>query len=293
MPVTPALSTADLGNLNRAVVYVEDAETASFLGKLFTTVRTVMEFVPAGGFMGVATRLQEVRTRTPTVKAFGLVDRDYRPDRSAKWQLATTRTFQLKRHEIENYALDWVAIASLAAQQGQSSAAITPTAVESYACQIANDYLYTVACNSYLAELERVIYINKPHEMVVYPKPASTLTACEQKKTLLSLAAAINYLDQSKIVNLVRQKAPTALSLSGLTTSLNGHVTTFRAALNGGSPLWQEIYPGKEILRAIRCRWFAQMNDEDFLKEIARVQVASNRIPSDLDVIVKAIQSRI
>lgn len=278
------LSNSPLENIRRKTVYVEDNETASYLVKLFNDHASEVRFSVAGGCEGVKIRVAADNSNGSGMEVCGIVDRDYGPDCSSRWRDPRTKTFCLKRHEIENYALDWQALANVI---GQTS--VTSRDIEEYVRLIAADYIYAIASNRYLAELERTIRRKKPCEKTVYPKRVVDLSAVELERTLKDCDAAVRYIEQSEIVSYVRTEGLRAFEGEVIRQDISNLVDELRQALE--SEEWIEIFPGKELLKAVRCRWVESMSDEDLIKRVGEVQ--SDNPPSDLRDIIDAICSRI
>lgn len=278
------LSNSPLENIRRKTVYVEDVETASYLVKLFKDRSSELRFSVAGGCEGVMIRVAADNSNDSGMEVCGIVDRDYGPDRSSKWRNPRARTFCFKRHEIENYALDWQALANVI---GQTS--VTSRDIEEYVRLIATDYIYTIACNVYLADLERKIRCKKPCEKTVYPKRIENLSSVELGKILKDCDEAVRYIKQSDLVAYIQAEGRNSFIEDAIRLDICSIVSKLKLSLD--SEEWIEIFPGKELLRSVRCRWMPSMSDEDFIKRVGEAQ--SSNPPSDLKDIVDAIYSRI
>lgn len=276
-------SKSPLENIRRGTIYVEDIETASYLSKLFKDRTSEVRFSVAGGCEGVMIRVAADNSNNSGVLVCGIVDRDYGPDRSSKWGKPKTRTFYLKRHEIENYALDWQLLASVI-----DSGSVGHHDIEEFVRSIATDYIYTVACNMYLAELERTIRRKRPCEKTVYPKRIADLSAVERENVLKDCDETVRYIEQSEIVSYVQTEGRDALNGDAIRMKICDLVYKIKQSLESNE--WIDIFPGKELLKSIRCRWMASMSDEDFIKSIGDAQ--SKNPPSDLKTIIDKICSR-
>lgn len=72
----------------------------------------VLYHVPGGGAPGVENTLQEILTQTPVKRAFGIIDRDFRPEVDVEARLSdpNNHLFVWRRYAIENYLLEPSAI---------------------------------------------------------------------------------------------------------------------------------------------------------------------------------------
>ena len=265
-----------LNNAIRIPVFVEDDETKVYFENAFPELCISYEFIVASGTLGVASRIQEYSLKHHNSKAFGIRDRDYGDDDFPNWPNAKRCSFALRRHEIENYCLDWKAISSCASVR--LNVKVEGGDIEAFARGYAKGITCAVAYNSLISKLEKEIHSSVLQCVRIYSKPYESLSSEEADKTIRSIEDVRARLSKIK-----------AYAFSSVEDMLDTEIKRYMASLESGD--WLVLFPGKEILDAIRCRFFATSpNDDSLIRFVAQHQKANDCIAEDLtklkDVIV-------
>ena len=257
-----------LNNAIRIPIFVEDDETKVYFENAFTELCISHEFIVASGTFGVASRIQEYSQKHHNAKAFGVRDRDYGDDDSLNWCKAERCSFALRRHEIENYCLNWKFISLYASERLHIDVKMGD--IESFAKDYAKGIAYAVAYNSMISKLEKEVHCSVLQCVRIYSKPYESLSAVESDKTIRSIEDARARLFKIK-----------SHAFSFVEDMLDAEVARYMASLVSDD--WLVLFPGKEILDAIRCRFFASApSDDSLIRFVAQHQKADGSIAEDL-----------
>lgn len=280
MPEISYDASLPLTNAIRIPVFVEDEETMTYWENAFTDLLVTHEFVVASGSLGVSSRIQDHLRKHPDAFAFGIRDRDYDQDRHSDWCNPMSRSFVLRRHEIENYCLEWQAISEFARQRLNLHISSTDIAV--FAREYALEIVYAVAYNSLICKLEREVCCAAFKQVEIYAKRSAHLNETERSKTILSCEDAHARLLQIR-----------NFEFSTIDEKLNAEIDRYKEAIESAQNDWIVIFPGKEILAAIRCKFFARFpNDDSLIRFVAQYQRDNNSVPDDLKELKGIIVSR-
>ena len=269
-------------NSNKLRLYVEDPRTKDYFAELFYPNSKIM-YELAGGRQGVEPLVKASWQKDSGLsQAYGWIDRDFGDDNIANWEDPNTHLFCGTCHEIENYLLDWEAMANCDMNIGRTQASL-----ENVARNFANSILYHVVCCQVIYKLASLTYSNFPS----YP---------ELKQKISDFNEAINYLNnQFWIASNTNNQAydtitpiSTYCSLENLTSLAQTAEVELKRAL--ASAVWTKLFPGKEIFEFLCQTLFhgAEGKPQDFVKSIARYQRHNNRIPQELDLFMTELQSR-
>jgi hypothetical protein len=278
MPRDVARAALYRGTIN---LWVEDALTREYLSTLWNDPD--VSFLIGGGNDGVRAIIKDAEEAGfPNV--FGLTDRDFRPRSKLGWNdpTKTFRTFILPVHEIENYLLDPVALSkSLLNNRGLNSAAI-----QSLLQGAAGRLCWWAACRDVLAELNRRFRADFVRD------PPCTLASQVEAKSHICGASWFSKLGTE--VARMTQSDVDQLLADGYALAQN--------QLQDGT--WLEQFAGKEIFRDIGSRICDRTAlrgynptqsefDVALAKDVAKAQVNSSSVPSDLTDLLEALKSRI
>jgi len=269
--------------LYRGVInlWVEDSLTSEYLSTLWSDPD--VRFLVGGGNEGVQVVVKDAEEAGfPNV--FGLTDRDFRPSNKLGWNdpKKTFRTFVLPAHEIENYLLDPVALSkSLFNNRGLDSAAI-----QSLLEGAASRLCWWAACREVLAELRyrfRADFI---------PDPPCKLESQGDAKNHICGSPWF-----TKLGTEVARTTP-----ADVDQLLADGYAIAQSQLQDGT--WREQFAGKEIFRDIGSRICDRTSlhgynptksefDVALAKQLAKAQIDSSSVPSDLTDLREALRLRI
>jgi len=269
-------ATLPLHNAIRIPIFVEDEETKVYLENAFPNLLVSHEFISASGACGVLSRIQDYEQKHNKAKAFAIRDRDYGEDDSVNWARPNRRCFALRRHEIENYCIDSKAISAYASERlGQK---LAPDEIGAYVRRYANDIVYAVSYNSLVSKLEqRVCRVFK--HVSIYPKCNDALGDAEKLKTIISVEDAKDRISDIRFTGLE--------SLEG---ELTAEISIMNNALSSSDNVWLKLFPGKEILKAIRCRFFASSPcDDSMVRFVAIYQQKNDSVSEDLKSLMSVV----
>lgn len=272
-------TTLSLSHATRTPVFVEDTETAIYLENLFPELLTIAEFDVASGYFGVLSRIQDFELKHPGIKAFGIRDRDYRDCDTAKTDIPAKRNFLLDRFEIENYALEFEAIAAYAHDRLGKN--ISVDEISAFAEVYCSDIHYAVAYNKIISDLDVRMNRNVPEAARIYPKRYSSLSADERSHTVDSIDAGNLRFGDSSFAKLIENDDARKELCEASIGRFQRVADEYGAMLTTG--LWKVRFPGKEILSAIKCNLLdLPAKDQTLLRFVAEWQQSHSKRPEDL-----------
>ncbi len=132
-------------------LWVEDELTRVYLEALWPLVGSPITIKVGGGCNSIKALVQEHR-RQGRRNVFGLVDRDFRRPASTSWLTTADHVFVLPRLEMENYLLDWQAMAT--ASSPPRDATYFETRGRAYAQE---NLLWWMVCRKVLVQYYRLV----------------------------------------------------------------------------------------------------------------------------------------
>jgi len=274
---SPGVTTAPV------VLWVEDGLTGEYLLKLWQTHAKLFDVRVGGTCETIRAAVHDERT-ADNRRVFGVIDRDFRPSNHAQWANPDSgiEVFVPPVHEMENYLLDWDALAGCDENQKRHRRARADT--EARAQQEAGRMVWWMACRSVLAKYRDMLVGDYPHHPKVTDIP--------------DRAAAQAYIASSPWYSASFPNATTAIAPAGaLAADLGSAQTVHVGELNSGR--WVQTFSGKEIFRSIRGYLFnsgyasAEAMDTDLAKSVGEWQHANNCVPTDLVQLRDALKARV
>ena len=271
-------------------LYVEDEITRRYLNTLEPN-RKLVDICVVGGCERVFGCLED-DFRSGVKNSLGVVDRDF--DRQAKLGWRNTDTgksfYCLPAHEIENYLLDFDIIAEF------KCPGIDPKKPASHwravARTVAEGYLYSIAYNQVLADVQREYLTNYPKHIQLSSGPGSNFTANLPGEQIQTEASLVAKLQNEGWLATAGAHAGKLFAPDVLKQKAEDAVAYYQNLLNGADADWIRGFPGKEMYRAItNCM---SMSDEQWLdlaRFVAEQQRENGNVPKDMtDLLAKLSQ---
>ncbi|MCD6327075.1 hypothetical protein J7M28_05935 [bacterium] len=261
------------------IVWVEDALTEAYLNRLWEDNEIRILVAGCGPTVGAAT--------TDAHKAgakfvFGVRDRDFGKTNFTSWpnDSKQIRVFRPPRHEIENYLLDWEALAGCSENRRGRQAHDIEADVRKHA----------VSLNWWLATVRTLFDLSTELTRKFPGSPGQTKINTYQE-------AVVYILNQGNWHSHVCKLPETSLKNDKIESLLKSHKKQIDKASNGEE--WIKTFPGKELLGKasafIRTRpknVKKPTHDIDLAKAIAGWQVTNNQRPSDLMTLRQCLRQR-
>lgn len=267
------------------LLYVEDEITRRYLNVLIPSQK-IVDVRVVGGCQRVLGCLEN-DFRIGMKHSRGLVDRDF--DRNAKsgWQQTGNGVpyYCLPAHEIENYLLDFGVIAQFAAKYIITDADSPKDAGHwrAIARSIAEGYLYSVAYNQVLADVQREYQKGYPHHIKLMTGPGRNLGVTLSGEQIKTESDLLDKLEKDTWISSAVARATTLLGHDSLKQKATEAIAHYQSPLDGTESDWVRGFPGKEMFRAIANSM--SLTDEKWLDMahfIAAEQKAGSSIPQDI-----------
>lgn len=276
-----------LSQAYKAHLLLEDPRTYDYFSALFNADTSTVQMINVGGSVGVAglvTASWEKGSQS-SVHALGWKDRDFGRDNVLKWKNKGTHVFYGKMHEIENYMLDWKALAGCDLAIRYKKQAID---YRQEALKIAKGILYDTVCCDVLYSL----HFEYTQGFPPTPRKAKPKVVIGSRKDvedyLLSNAWISNR--PGSVIKIFSNKA--------LKKRIVEAEKRYQDALNSSKGNWRAIFPGKEIFEElIRSVYRGKKVDggsvsvSDMVKSIAEYQ-RRNGIPKELSKFMGEVRRR-
>ena len=293
----------------RAVVlWVEDELTKEYLRALWQKDPRI-GFAVAAGREGVSALTTDARSGPDQrTNVFGVQDRDFGETNFPDWADPGTVIFRLRRYEIENYLLDWDALAGCATQGLHRNA----DEIERRVKNGAEELVWWAACKRLLCDLRvqvKARFPTGPTQMERrVKKRAEELgwwAACKRLLSDLRVQVTGSFpadpardkiTDHGSALDYILKTngwhghvcglPETSLENNSIASNLSKYHKEIKQTINAGD--WPETFPGKPLFRAARgyitnLREGSKGEDDiDLAKAVADEQVRKGRQPPDL-----------
>lgn len=185
---------------------------------------------------------------------FGVRDRDFGPTNHSAWSAKTTRVFTLPAHEIENYSLDFDALAQIRLNSRRMPA----TDIKKLVYATASSMIWWMACRKLLSDLDFQILDGFPGH--------PTVSSISDKKD------AENFLSTNPWLSNLSTRM-SKFTLKELTALLESAYAEKLYELKKGH--WVHSFSGKELLAQARNQLFVSskgvtVQTTDWALEVAR-----------------------
>lgn len=263
-----------------AHLLLEDPRTYDYFSTLFNADTSTVQMVAVGGSDGVEGLVAvswEIEAQSP-VHAIGWRDRDFGHDNLSRLQDTNIHVFRGTCHEIENYLLDWTALAGcdLAVRYDKRGIDYRQKALE-----LATSMLYdTVCCD--------VLYALQCEYTAGFP-------ACPLKRRpkvpVQSRADVEQYLLTDTWVKNRAGEIQILFSDAEIKGRIDETEKRYQSALASPTDDWRVLFPGKEIFEKLVRSVYGGVGISDVVKSIAEYQ-RKNVIPSELNDFMGEVRRR-
>ena len=264
------------------VLWVEDRFTREYLSTVWQPEDQLFQLLIAGGNETVAGVVHDQREQGYE-HVFGLADRDFRESNYDRWQNLQSglEVFKAPVFEIENYLLDWDALAGCSENSrrlGRSSDTIRQQAEA-----LAGGMVWWMACRSVLADYRNRLVGNYPK----HPKVGEVGSLAEAERYIRDGGWFLSFPGHAAHIQDV--------------TSLAADLTAAHAAQCGNlqDGTWIRCFSGKELLRHVRGYLLNQRYaspeemDVDLAKSAAEWQVQNGAVPPEIVELKAALRQRV
>lgn len=264
-------------------LWVEDMLTKEYLQRIWQPDDIFFQILVAGTNDSVTAVVRDLQ-ENGYGNVFGLTDRDFHNSNRPKWNNPSPNMliYRPDRLEIENYLLDWPALAGC--DENISRRNRTQADIQQRAEGYAGRMLWWMACRKIISDYhERVV-----GQFPQHPKLTDISSVSEAENYIRT---ARNWRDQLPV------HAVYINNSNNLTISLQSAHDVYQDTLNYGT--WTDDFSGKEIFRAIRGFLFndsyasADVMDTDLAKSVADWQINNNSVPNELIVLKDSIKTRV
>ncbi|MCQ2392796.1 MAG: hypothetical protein MJ249_00785 [Kiritimatiellae bacterium] len=266
---------------------VEDWRTCYYLQKLFPLPPFTWQVIPVGG-CDCVTKLVQISWEdhsASSIRAVGWRDRDFGSDNCDRWKNPDVHVFRSSNHEIENYLLDWNALANctLAINSG-----LRPADFETQCKKRACDMLFDVAYCDVLAKLQTKYGDGFPKQPQKRRPKVHFATLGDAEAFLIGANRNDNdYVWYKKRSAVCRR----IFKPDYLKNLLGRSVQKFKGFLASGK--WKKEFPGKEIFEFVMQNvYHGTPSLDDMVKSIGEYQAARMKIPKDLQTFVAELSRR-
>jgi hypothetical protein len=269
----------DLPKLYRRAIniWVEDALTSEYLRDVWGNPNVLC--LISGSTDSIAPAVRDAE-RNGLRNVFGIADQDFNETNYTRWGNAGLKFFVLPVHEVENYLLDPAALAgSDANNNGRAEADIEARMLERAA-----ELVWWMACRRTIKRLRNLCW----DDFVPVPKPTA----------VTDLRSALDHILNSQWYGTFPGHAAQITQPALVEAWITEAGTGYAADLSNGN--WKRTFAGKELLHTARGFIYQppkpappSVYDVDVAKSVAKWQMDNGRVPSELNELHVAMQSKI
>ena len=280
MTVTTTLAPSlTAGKIN---LWVEDSLTKEYLSRCWQPEDVFFRFSVGGSSTTVQGAVHDLR-ENGVKTAFGFIDRDLGKTNREQWLNPECDPCVLRtdRLEIENYLLDWEAMAGC--QANQSFYNRTKEQIEDQAKNWAAEMVWWMACRRVLHDGAREMNRDYPDD----PPIAKAF----------DLQTALDFITNLPWCGEIVARAQSLAASDNIRGRLEAAYADYDAALRDGS--WTSAFSGKEVFQRL-SGWICHYSSgtktekhENFAKSIADWQRENQRVPDAINAARMAFKSRV
>lgn len=265
------------------VLIVEDRITKEYLYAIWGADQQHFNILTSGGHQVVTGTVQDLR-KHGSKTVFGLIDKDFAQNNVARWSDPNSPPdiFRPSFHELENFLLDWEALAGCDLNQRRSRPS-SAAEIENWAKSEAEKQPWWLACRKCLSALQQ----RHGHGFPSAPTVA----------TMTNLQSAHDYIANSLWFSSLQATTNEILNNKHIEKQLNDAEGEYRLDLTSGK--WIQTFSGKEIfnhilsrIHSIRPTPTAEPN-VDLAKSVGKWQLAKQAIPPELDKLRHVMKNRV
>jgi hypothetical protein len=264
------------------VLVVEDRITKEYLVAAWGAEEQFFTIIVAGGHRVVDGFVNDFR-RHDQMHVFGLLDRDFGITNQPRWRAPSDSptVLRLPRHELENYLLDWDALAGC--ELNKKCRNRTTTDIEARGKSEATKQPWWLACRGQLHEIQKALGKDFP----VHPTLGS----------VTSDQSALDVITQSPWFAEMAPRLATACDDVALKSNIQATGARYSAQLSCAD--WLQDFSGKEIFAILQSYVYTSpgKNNPEPEVELARSigawQFANGRVPADIQELKEALKQRV
>lgn len=265
------------------VLIVGDRITKEYLYAAWGPDQQYFNILTSGGHQVVKGAVEDLRKHGNTT-AFGLIDRDFGKDNVARWSASDSPPYMFRptHHELENFLLDWPALAGCDLNQRRNNPR-TADEIRVWAEIEAAKQPWWLACRSCLAELQRLHGAGFP--------------AAPKIPVITDFQNALDHIINSNWFSGLQAQTGKILDTSQLEARIRAAESQYRAEITSGD--WMRTFSGKEIFNHLLSRIHAVPNspsaepDVDLAKSVGAWQCANSAIPREIDILRLVLKTRV
>ncbi|MCX7046769.1 MAG: hypothetical protein NTX50_14945 [Candidatus Sumerlaeota bacterium] len=265
------------------VLWVEDIVTKTYLERIWQPEETLFNICVAGGNDTVDAVVHDLRDQGYGY-VFGLADRDFGNANVAQWMnpASSLEVFRPSCHEIENYLLDWDALAGCEENMNRYSRLVS--AIESRVRQQAQTMVWWMACRTVLSRYRSRLIGDYPK----HPKIPHVASLEQAEQHILTQRNW--WCDLPTVASHIQIQG-------NVTMDLREEHNAHGAQLADGS--WIREFAGKELFRSARGFLFETGNtageqmDVNLAQSVGEWQTANNKAPQELLSLKTALKNRV
>ena len=260
------------------VLWVEDWLTKEYLARIWQPQDALFQILVAGGHDSVRAVVRNLRMHEEYKRIFGFQDRDFGRSNRSNWSPQTNiEVYVGSRLEIENYLLDWAALAGCTINQRfQRTVEQIRQRAESYA----GNMVWWMACRQVIAGYHERLFADFPD----HPSMGHVNSQAEAERYIREQSWFQSFSAHSQHI----------LDPGTLAADLGSAHANQEACHRTGN--WIEEFSGKEVFHRLRGYL---VNEEDgemdvnLAKSIADWQVQNSAVPQELLDLRDALRQRV
>jgi len=259
------------------ILVVEDRVAEEYLYAAWGVDRQYFAIVAAGGHQTVTGVVTEAR-KHGYANVFGTRDRDFGNDNLAQWPAPQDHMYTCPRHEMENYLLDWPALAGCALNSMHSHSLAQ---IQTKANEEAQKQPWWLACRKRLRWMQS-------HHGDGFPKAPKI-------PHITGYQEAFEYITQCVWFGDLQNRTTAILDQADLQQELHAGHTQYTNDLNNGD--WVQTFSGKEVFRQLRSHIYGVPKtvspepDVDLAKSVGQWQYDNNAVPQDIVDLKNALKT--
>jgi len=259
------------------VLWVEDWLTKEYLARIWQPQDALFQVLVAGGHDSVRAVVRNLRIQDYR-RVFGFRDRDFGRSNRSNWSRQTDiEVYVGSRLEIENYLLDWAALAGCTINQ-KFQRSVDQVKQRAESC--AGSMIWWMACRQVIAGYHERLFADFPD----HPSMGNVNTQADAER----------YIQEQSWFQSFSAHSQHILDPGSLAADLGSAHADQEDFHQSGK--WIEEFSGKEIFRHLRGYLVNEDDGEadvNLAKSVADWQVQNNSVPQELLELRDALRRRV
>ena len=279
----------DVGFGSKVLVYVEDEITRRYLNAVIGHRGKLVRFTVVGGVKTVLGMLEDAARCNRKNVTFGIIDRDYAcGDKQGWFQQSGAYYYKLPMHEIENYMLDFDAIAEFTPRGKPTGKSASHW--RTIAHTVAKEYLYSIVYNQLIFDVRRKIVRDFPKQIVLSSSPNRDYTIIANGETLRSTDDVVRRFESEHWLSEIGNRIAEFQHHDFLVKTANEYVAKYTTILNSPDDDWKREFPGKEMFAGIANAMSMTSDDRyELARWIGESQNRHNTVPGDIQEVIERL----